>query len=156
MKTCKDCLQDKSLDDYYKNPAGRDGHQNRCKECSKAAKRLSNLQRGIYKGRKYKQGTTRPPRAGVVDYDQHWAGVEKTDELAIYVLKTDGDVFWVGSTIAPSVRYTTHQQRWGFPFEMVVLRWVPKKYRVVEESKEMIKQFALGAQLLNKLPPRNR
>lgn len=39
VKQCKACWKVKRLDDFYRRIAMRDGRENRCKECAKAANR---------------------------------------------------------------------------------------------------------------------
>lgn len=36
LKTCKKCLQEKSLDEFYPHPRMHDGHLNKCKDCARA------------------------------------------------------------------------------------------------------------------------
>ena len=38
-KTCKQCLQEKSLKDFYSHPKTKDGTVNRCKECIKLGRK---------------------------------------------------------------------------------------------------------------------
>lgn len=39
MKQCKECLQEKELDEFYNHPATKDKKLPRCKECIKAGRR---------------------------------------------------------------------------------------------------------------------
>lgn len=38
IKVCSVCEKEKSLEDFHKRKAGKDGHQGRCKECNNASR----------------------------------------------------------------------------------------------------------------------
>lgn len=48
MRACTKCSVEKPLDDFYRHPFGRDGHQTKCIECTKADVRANRAARIEY------------------------------------------------------------------------------------------------------------
>lgn len=48
MKKCFKCLATKPLDDFYGHPQMRDGHLNKCKECTKIDVKVGKIPRDCY------------------------------------------------------------------------------------------------------------
>lgn len=157
MKKCKDCVIEKPLDEYYKNPGGKDGYQNRCKECSKRAKRESNHRTGVHAV--WHKGEYGPPAPAMVKGWSHkgrWhkkklivPPLREDSGAAIYVLRREGEIFYAGSTTRPKFRINQHRRKWGFDIEMEILRWVPREIRIIEEMREIIYQYEQGHKLMN-------
>lgn len=52
-KICKDCAEEKSLDDFYKQLSRKSGYQSYCKECSNT-RRVEWARNNTHKSRQYK------------------------------------------------------------------------------------------------------
>lgn len=87
MKTCRFCLADKPLDDFYAHPAGKDGVMQHCKECHKERVRANYVaKRPQYQAYEAERNATEKRRehrrsAGRKHYNNNWTKARARTEL---------------------------------------------------------------------------
>jgi hypothetical protein len=98
MKTCRECEIEKPLEAFYRNPSGRPGHRNLCKECTAAyskvryAKDPQGINRRTVLSRKKKPENQRA--ASKRHYDRHREQMHEKNRRVLAERRDQAEAVW--------------------------------------------------------------